>query len=60
MKTIIITFNRINRRKNKDNNVDKNQEEENEKESPMECVKHGNSLTSMQTHMGNFQKNIKD
>ena len=22
----------------------------------MECVKHGNSLTSMQTHMGNFQK----
>ena len=41
---------------NKDNNVDTLQEEENEKESPMECVKHGNSLTSMQTHMGNFQK----
>ena len=41
---------------NKDNAVDTLQEEENEKESPMECVKHGNSLTSMQTHMGNFQK----
>ena len=41
---------------NKDNCVDTLQEEENEKESPMECVKHGNSLTSMQTHMGNFQK----
>jgi len=41
---------------NKDNAVDTNQEKENEKESPMECVKHGNSLTSMQTHMGNFQK----
>ena len=41
---------------NKDNCVDTLQEEENVKESPMECVKHGNSLTSMQTHMGNFQK----
>ena len=41
---------------NKGNVVDILQEEENEKESPMECVKHGNSLTSMQTHMGNFQK----
>ena len=41
---------------NKDNAVDTLQEEENEKESPMECVKHGNSLTSMQTHMSNFQK----
>ena len=41
---------------NKDNCVDTLQKEENEKESPIECVKHGNSLTSMQTHMGNFQK----
>ena len=41
---------------NKDNAVDTLQEEENEKESPMECVKHGNSLTSMQTHMSNFQR----
>ena len=41
---------------NKENAVDTSQEEENEKESPMECVKHGNSLTSMQTHMSNFQK----
>jgi len=41
---------------NKDNAVDTSQEEENGKESPMECVKHGNSLTSMQTHMSNFQK----
>ena len=41
---------------NKENAVDTSQEEENEKESSMECVKHGNSLTSMQTHMSNFQK----
>ena len=41
---------------NKGNVVDVLQEEENEKESPMECVKHGNSLTSMQTHMSNFQR----
>ena len=26
----------------------------------MECVKHGNSLTSMQTHMGNFQRQYQD
>jgi len=41
---------------NKENVVDISQEEVNEIESSMECVKHGNSLTSMQTHMSNFQK----
>ena len=41
---------------NKENAVDTCQEEVNEIESSMECVKHGNSLTSMQTHMSNFQK----
>ena len=41
---------------NKENAVDTCQEELNEIESSMECVKHGNSLTSMQTHMSNFQK----
>ncbi len=45
---------------NKDNAVDTNQEKEGQKESPMECVKHGNSLTSMQTHMGNFQRQYQD
>jgi len=42
------------------NAVDTNQEKEGQKESPMECVKHGNSLTSMQTHMGNFQRQYQD
>ena len=32
---------------------------EREKESPIECPKHGNSLTSMQTHMSNFQKDYQ-
>ena len=41
---------------NKENAVDTCQEEVNEIESSMECVKHGNNLTSMQTHMSNFQK----
>ncbi len=45
---------------NKDNAVDTNQEKEGQKESPMECVKHGNSLASMQTHMGNFQRQYQD
>ena len=45
---------------NKDNSVDTNQEKEGQKETPMECVKHGNSLTSMQTHMGNFQRQYQD
>ena len=41
---------------NKDNAVDKNKEEVMDKESPMECPKHGNPMTSMATHMSNFQK----
>ena len=45
---------------NQENAVDINQEKEGQKESPMECVKHGNSLTSMQTHMGNFQREYQD
>ena len=45
---------------NQENAVDINQEKEGQKESPMECVKHGNSLTSMQTHMRNFQRQYQD
>ena len=45
---------------NQENAVDINQEKEGQKETPMECVKHGNSLTSMQTHMGNFQRQYQD
>ena len=44
---------------NKDNAADENQKIEREKESPIECPKHGNTLTSMQTHMGNFQKDYQ-
>ena len=44
---------------NKDNCADENQKIEREKESPIECPKHGNTLTSMQTHMGNFQKDYQ-
>ena len=45
---------------NQENAVDINQEKEGQKESPMECVKHGNSLSSMQTHMRNFQRQYQD
>ena len=44
---------------NKDNAADENQKIEREKETPLECPKHGNTLTSMQTHMGNFQKDYQ-
>ena len=40
----------------KENAGDKNRKEVMDKETPIECPKHGNTLTSMQTHMGNFQK----
>ena len=44
---------------NKDCAADENQKIEREKESPIECPKHGNTLTSMQTHMSNFQKDYQ-
>ena len=44
---------------NQDNCADENQKIEREKESPIECPKHGNTLTSMQTHMSNFQKDYQ-
>ena len=44
---------------NKECAADENQKIEREKETPLECPKHGNTLTSMQTHMGNFQKDYQ-
>ena len=44
---------------NRDCAADENQKIEREKESPIECPKHGNTLTSMQTHMSNFQKDYQ-
>ena len=44
---------------NKENCADKNRKEVMDKETPIECPKHGNTLTSMQTHMSNFQKDYQ-
>ena len=44
---------------NKENCADKNRKEVLDKETPIECPKHGNTLTSMQTHMSNFQKDYQ-
>ena len=41
---------------NKNNAATKNEEKVINKERPVECAKHGNNLTSMSTHMSNFQK----
>ena len=38
---------------------DKNRKEVMDKETPLECPKHGNTLTSMATHMSNFQKDYQ-
>ena len=38
---------------------DKNKKEVMDKETPLECPKHGNTLTSMATHMSNFQKDYQ-
>ena len=43
----------------KENAGDKNRKEVMDKETPIECPKHGNTLTSMQTHMSNFQKDYQ-
>ena len=44
---------------NKENCADKNRKEVMDKETPLECPKHGNTLTSMATHMSNFQKDYQ-
>ena len=44
---------------NQDNCADENQKILREKETSIECPKHGNTLTSMQTHMSNFQKDYQ-
>ena len=44
---------------NKNNVATKNEEKINAKERPIECPKHGNPLTSMATHMSNFQKDYQ-
>ena len=44
---------------NRNNGATKTEEEINKKERPIECPKHGNSLTSMGTHMSNFQKDYQ-
>ena len=38
---------------------DKNKKEVMDKETPLECPKHGNTMTSMATHMSNFQKDYQ-
>ena len=38
---------------------DKNKKEVMDKETPLECPKHGNPMTSMATHMSNFQKDYQ-
>ena len=43
----------------KENAGDKNRKEVMDKETPIECPKHGNTLTSMATHMSNFQKDYQ-
>jgi len=44
---------------NKNSAATKNEERINAKERPIECPKHGNPLTSMATHMSNFQKDYQ-
>ena len=44
---------------NKNSAATKNEEKINAKERPIECPKHGNPLTSMATHMTNFQKDYQ-
>ena len=44
---------------NKNNAATKNEEKINSKKRPIECPKHGNTLTSMATHMSNFQKDYQ-
>ena len=44
---------------NRNNAATKTEEYINGKERPIECPKHGNSLTSMGTHMSNFQKDYQ-
>ena len=44
---------------NKNSAATKNEEKINAKERSIECPKHGNPLTSMATHMSNFQKDYQ-